>query len=44
MNDAVKKIFLVGVNFMHKWPRFAYSSCGQFTKSKEKMKKENGNW
>ena len=43
MNDIINKFSLAGDKFMlemHlKQPRFIYSACGLFTKSKERIKK-----
>ena len=43
MNETVNKFLLVGDKFMPevhlKQPGFTYSSCGTFTKSKERIKK-----
>ena len=43
MNEIVNKFFLVGDKFMPemhlKQPRFTYSTCGPFTKNKERIQK-----
>ena len=43
MNDIINKFLLAGHNFtpeMHlKQPKFTYSACGSFTKSKERIQK-----
>ena len=43
MNEIVKKFLLVGDTFMPeihlKQPGFTYSTCGPFTKSKERIEK-----
>ena len=46
MNEIVNKFLLAGNKFMPvmrlKQPGFIYSSCGPFTKSKERIKKLKG--
>ena len=43
MNEIVNKILLAGDKFMHEMHlrqhRFTYSSCGPFTKNKERIQK-----
>ena len=43
MNEIVNKFLLAGEKFMSemylKQPRFTYSACGPFTKSKERIQK-----
>ena len=43
MNETVNKFLLAGDKFMPeihlKQPRFSYSACGPFTKSKERILK-----
>ena len=49
MNEIINKFLLVGDKFMPemhlKQPGFTYSTCGSFTKSKERIEKfmQNGN-
>ena len=49
MNEIVNKFLLAGDKFMPemhlKQPRFTYSTCGPFTKNKERIQefKETGN-
>ena len=48
MNESINKFLLVGDKFMlemHlKQPGFTYSTCGPFTKNKEKNRKVYANW
>ena len=43
MNNAINKFFLAGDKFMPEMhlrqPRFVYSTCGPFTRHKERIKK-----
>ena len=46
MNEIVNKFLFAGDKFMSemhlKVPEFAYSSCGPFTKNKERIKRFKG--